>query len=260
VKLGETLSWKATAVSVNDIERLAKSLFKVQRSRFESPDVTSGRTQLVYDYVMSMAMSDLSRDEKVSRLSEFIKELVPEDMKERAELLTLVGAKGYAPPQPPDFDKLGSDPAISMVLARRFKETQACVDAHACTASFVMMGGLLEGALLAVVSSRAAEALKAPSCPKKDGEPKKFHDWTLPELLTVAHECGWAETDGDGLPLEVRNYRSLVHPWNERVLSFETDRHNCIAAWMAVQQILSELSSIDSNWAARQSGNATCPK
>jgi len=244
VRLGETLGWKATAVSVNDIERLAKSLFKVQRSRFESPDVTSGRTQLVYDYVMSMAMSDLSRDEKVARLSEFIKELVPEDMKERAELLTLVGAKGYAPPEPPDFDRLGGDPAISGILERRYKEIHGCVGAGALTASFVMMGGLLEGALLAVVSSRAAEAVKAPSCPQKDGEPKKFHDWTLPELISVAHECGWMESDGDGFPPEVRNYKTLAHPWSERALPFEIDRHTCTSAWMAVQRALADLSGV----------------
>jgi hypothetical protein len=54
--------------------------------------------------------------------------------------------------RPPSFAPLVSDPKMQQILARRWIECTVCVTSNAPLAAIVMMGGLLEGLLLAKIN------------------------------------------------------------------------------------------------------------
>jgi hypothetical protein len=61
-----------------------------------------------------------------------------------------LAAAGYA--TAPKFDPLISDPKMQTILTKRWQECSVCVKSGAPLAATVMMGGLLEGLLLAKIN------------------------------------------------------------------------------------------------------------
>lgn len=75
----------------------------------------------------------------------------------------------------------------------------ACITAKAPLAATVMMGGLLEGLLLARVNSQANKApiYTAAAAPKdKQGKTLPLKDWTLQNYIGVAHELKLRDATG----------------------------------------------------------------
>lgn len=89
-------------------------------------------------------------------------------------------------------------------------EYQKCAGAGACLASVVLLGAMLEAALL-VLKKHPEESNKCPAAPKRDGRVKAFGEWTLSEMIDVACALGWigkyAQSAGHGL----RDYRNFIH-------------------------------------------------
>jgi len=59
---------------------------------------------------------------------------------------------------PPDFSKLIADPQMQQILKGRWIECTSCIAANAPLAATVMMGGLLEGLLLARINRETNKA------------------------------------------------------------------------------------------------------
>lgn len=94
----------------------------------------------------------------------------------------------------PDFSPLISDPKMQKILGNRWQECVKCVTAGAPLSAVVMMGGMLEGLLLARVNQLKDKGpvFKAASAPKdKAGSPLKLNEWGLKNYLDVAHELAW---------------------------------------------------------------------
>jgi hypothetical protein len=83
---------------------------------------------------------------------------------------------------------------MKTILEGRWSEITSCVTAKAPLAATVMMGGLLEGLLLARVNNHAnkSEIFTASAAPKdKAGKTLPLKDWTLQNYIGVAHELKW---------------------------------------------------------------------
>jgi hypothetical protein len=121
--------------------------------------------------------------------------------------------------QPPDFSPLVSDPKMKAILERRWVECTACIRADAPLAATVMMGGLLEGLLMARVlcEKNQAPVFKASVAPKdKQGKPMAhLRDWTLQDFIAVAHELKWITTTVKDIGVILRDYRNYIHPQKE---------------------------------------------
>lgn len=158
-----------------------------------------------------------------------------------------------APPKPafkreatPDFHKLVSDSVLANILAFRWDESQRCVEAGAHLAAIVMMGSILEGALLHRVESNIAVANAAKSSPKgKDGKPRAIADWGISGLIDVAHEVGWLQGDMKRFSHALRESRNVVHPYIQRLLSEAPDRDTCAICWQVVRAGISDLLASD---------------
>jgi len=120
---------------------------------------------------------------------------------------------------PPPFSTLVHDPAMQLILQRRWAECSKCIVAGAPLAAIVMMGGLLEALLLARVHKEPTKTLvfKAATAPKdrSTGKTLQLQDWTLRHYIDVAHELGWITPSAKDIGEVVRDYRNYIHPQKE---------------------------------------------
>lgn len=105
-----------------------------------------------------------------------------------------------------------SDGEVKQSLEFWNAEYQKCAKARAYLASVVLLGAMLEAALLLALKKRLKDANQCPSAPKqRGGKDKALGDWTLSEMIDVACARGWigkyAQSAGHGL----RDYRNFIH-------------------------------------------------
>ncbi len=119
----------------------------------------------------------------------------------------------------PKFDPLISDPKMQAILTRRWQECGICVKSGAPLAATVMMGGLLEGLLLAKINqlSNKTPVFNAATTPKdpKTGKALQLKEWGLKNYIDVAHELGWITKTTRDIGEVVRDYRNYIHPQKE---------------------------------------------
>lgn len=101
--------------------------------------------------------------------------------------LELPSAETIASYPRPDFSRLVDDEDVRRILDARWDEAKKCFSAGAYLATIIALGSLLEGVLLSRAMKSPIQAKAAPAAPKRDQIP----DWSLADLIRVAHECGW---------------------------------------------------------------------
>jgi hypothetical protein len=147
------------------------------------------------------------------------------------------------PLPPPDFLKLKLEPGLGEVLSARWGEAQMCVAGGAHTMGTVAMGSLLEGMLLAVLQADPAKANQAAAAPKNsEGKVKPFWDWSLSETINVAHEVGWIGLDVKKFSHSLREFRNLIHPYQQWVEKTWPDADTCSISWLVVQAAANDLA------------------
>ena len=144
----------------------------------------------------------------------------------RAELLDIRSKQMLASPEagttadaPPSFATLIPDPRMQGVLVRRWDECVTCLRAPAPMAATVMMGGLLEGLLLARINREPNQqpVFTAKGAPRdrKTGNPLPLKDWGLKNYIDVAHELQWISQSAKDVGVVLRDYRNFIHPQKE---------------------------------------------
>jgi hypothetical protein len=82
-----------------------------------------------------------------------------------------------------------------------------------------MMGGLLEGLLLAKINqlSNKTSVFSAATKPMdpRTGKALQLKEWTLKNYIDVAHELGWITKTTKDIGEVVRDYRNFIHPQKE---------------------------------------------
>jgi hypothetical protein len=144
----------------------------------------------------------------------------------------------------PDFPSLNLEAGVGEILAARWLEAQRCVDSKAFLAAIIMMGSLLEGLLLGICQRLPAVA-NACSCSPKDsrtGKVKHFADWSLAEMIDVAHTVGWLGLDVKGFSHALRSFRNLVHPYEQMAAQANPDEDTCRISWLVVQAAVNDLA------------------
>jgi hypothetical protein len=119
---------------------------------------------------------------------------------------------------PPQFTPLISDLKMQAILERRWRECVICVNSGAPLAATVMMGGILEGLLLAKINQlpNQAPVFTATAAPRdKAGKTLPLKDWTLKNYIEVAHELKWITTTAKDIGEVMRDYRNYIHPQKE---------------------------------------------
>lgn len=146
------------------------------------------------------------------------------------------------PLPPPDFDKLNLEYGISEILKKRWEEIQKCIDAKATLSAVIMMGALLEGFLLGTMQRKPQLANTALNSPKKDGKVKHFAEWSLNDMIEVAHEIGWIQLDVKKFSHALREFRNIIHPYQQLALNTYPDIDTCNISWLVVQAACNDIA------------------
>lgn len=146
------------------------------------------------------------------------------------------------PLPPPDFDKLDLEYGISEILKKRWDEIQKCIDTKATLSAVIMMGALLEGFLLGVMQRRPQLSNTAANSPKKDGKVKHFAEWSLNDMIEVAHEIGWIQLDVKKFSHALREFRNIIHPYQQLALNTYPNIDTCNISWLVVQAACNDIA------------------
>ena len=76
IRLGEGLKYDTT---INDIKRISSAFFDFPLKEYPLDSITSSRSQLIYNWVMTLADNPMSDEKKIQLLKEFIIGLTPDD-------------------------------------------------------------------------------------------------------------------------------------------------------------------------------------
>ena len=122
---------------------------------------------------------------------------------------------------------LDIDSTIAPILESRIKEAKECHHAGAPLASIFMCGSVLEGILLNVALKNPEAFNQAKSSPKNKETQKvrPFQDWTLANLIDVAHEVGLLRLDVKKFSHVMRDFRNYIHPYEQMASKFDPDKH-----------------------------------
>jgi len=147
---------------------------------------------------------------------------------------------------PPDFVKITGDDKLSAILVERWNEINRCLQSDAHLAGIILMGGVIEAVLLAIVKRFPHKARDCKSAPlDKNGKIKKIRDWTLNELINVAFDCDWIHQDAARFGHLLRKYRNLVHPWEQLEAEAATPaKDDCSVCWQTVRSSLYDLEKL----------------
>lgn len=74
IKFGDRLKSDTT---INDINRIASAIFDFPLKEYPHQSITSSRSQLIYNWVMTLADQPISDEKKINTLREFINGLTP---------------------------------------------------------------------------------------------------------------------------------------------------------------------------------------
>lgn len=142
----------------------------------------------------------------------------------------------------PDFRKLTPDQELAAILQSLWDEALKSMSAQAYLATLILLGSILEGALLAVIGKNMQTACSSSKSPKdKQGGTKHINDWTLNERIEVASDCGWINRDRLRHSHALRESRNLVHPSARKRLGEAPDESTCNISWQVVQAVVGDL-------------------
>lgn len=145
---------------------------------------------------------------------------------------------------PPDFSKLIPDTAMKAILEKRWDECVICISCGAPLAATVMIGGLLEGLLLARVNRENDKApiFMAAAAPKdRLGKTLPLKDWTLQDYIGVAHELKWITVAAKDVGVVLRDYRNYIHPQKELSHGVSLTTPDAVILWEIGKSISRQL-------------------
>ena len=124
---------------------------------------------------------------------------------------------------------LVNDPDAAHALQRRLDEALACQDGSAHLSAVIMMGSLLEGVLVEVLTQRGAIGANGAKMP-------------LQQLISRAHERGYIQADVHEFSQVLKEFRNLVHVHKQITTGNAPDRDTARVCWWVVVAALNDLA------------------
>jgi len=148
------------------------------------------------------------------------------------------------PLPPPDFLNLRLEPGLGEILSNRWNQAQRCLKVEAYLAAMIIMGSMLEGMLLAVIQRFPSEANKCKASPHdpQTGKVRHFAEWTMSDMINIAHEAGWLDLDVKRFSHALREFRNLIHPYQQMAVKTFPDKDTCEISWLVVQAAANDLA------------------
>lgn len=141
-----------------------------------------------------------------------------------------------------NFSSILSDGEIAKILDIRKMEVEKNINSQAYLSAVIMMGSILEGLLGYILRQYSKTANQAKNAPKdKNGKVKPFSDWTLNNMIDVAHEVKWITGDVKKFSHSLREYRNLVHPYLQKDTKEFPDKDSCNICLTVVSAAINDI-------------------
>lgn len=142
----------------------------------------------------------------------------------------------------PDLTKLPIEPHVAEIIRSRLEEVQRTFEAKAFLATILLCGSALEGVLLGAAQQNPASFNKASCCPKRDGKPKPFYEWSLAQFIEAACEIGLLKLDVKKFSHGLRDFRNYIHPYEQLASRFLPDEHTARVCLQVLKAALASLA------------------
>lgn len=142
-----------------------------------------------------------------------------------------------------DLLPLGLDFQFEQVITQRLDEIKKSLHSESALAVIFLCGSTLEGLLLHIAAQNPQKFNSSTSSPKdKDGKVKQLHDWTLDNLINVAHEENFIKLDIKKFAHTLKDFRNYIHPRQQASQNFNPDKHTAEISWKVLQATIANLT------------------
>lgn len=136
-----------------------------------------------------------------------------------------------------------SESSLIPILESRLKEAGQCLQSNAPLAAIFLCGSVLEGILLGVAQQNPQKFNQSDSAPKdKEGNARRFHEWTLADLINTAHDARFLKLDVKKFSEHLRDFRNYIHPYAQMSSGFAPDQHTARICLQVLKAAIAELS------------------
>ncbi|MGL5920951.1 MAG: hypothetical protein ACRCZQ_10700, partial [Bacteroidales bacterium] len=144
------------------------------------------------------------------------------------------------------LDKLNIDTSLLDVLNQRLIEIEKSINTGASLSAIIMCGSVLEGLLLGIALENMKESNQSTSSPKDKNTNKvlQFQDWTLNNLIDVAHNIGFIGLDVKKFSHSLRDFRNYIHPYQQMISLFNPDIDTAKISWQVLKATINDLNKL----------------
>lgn len=142
-----------------------------------------------------------------------------------------------------NISQLCIDETLKPVLEVRMTEMKSCFKAKAYLSVIFMAGSMLEGILLSLANRNPKAFNQSANAPKnKENKVKPFHEWTLNDLINVAHSVGIIKQDVAKFSHVLRDFRNYIHPYQQMSERFFPDENTAKICMQVMKGALLQIS------------------
>jgi hypothetical protein len=143
----------------------------------------------------------------------------------------------------PNVQKLPIEIQAIPIIDSRLAEARKALGAGAHLSVIFLCGSVLEAVLLGAAQKEPAGFNRASASPKaSDGSVKRFHDWSLAQLIDVSCEVGVLKPDVKKFSHGLRDFRNYIHPYEQMISGFTPDEHTAKLCFQVLKAALASVA------------------
>ncbi len=143
----------------------------------------------------------------------------------------------------PNIRNVPMDAHVVSIVEARLDEARVALGAGAHLSVIFLCGSVLEAVLLGAAQQDPESFNRANATPKAaNGSPKRFHEWSLAQLIDVACEVGVLKLDIKKFSHGLRDFRNYIHPYEQMASGFTPDEHTAKVCFQVLKAALAGLA------------------
>jgi hypothetical protein len=143
----------------------------------------------------------------------------------------------------PEVNRLPVESQVARIIEARLEEIGKVLKAGAYLSGIVLCGSILEAVLLGAARNEPRRFNLSSTSPKdKEGKVKPLHAWSLAQFIDTACEAGVLSPDVKKFSHGLRDFRNLIHPYQQLVSDFTPDKHTATVCFQVLKAALADVS------------------
>lgn len=143
----------------------------------------------------------------------------------------------------PNIQRLPVETQAIPIVKARLEEARLAMGAGAHLSVMFLCGSVLEAVLLGAAQKDPAKFNRASASPKDaGGSVRRFHEWSLAQLIDVACEVGLLKPDVKKFSHGLRDFRNYIHPYEQMISGFSPDGHTAKVCFQVLKAALASVA------------------